>query len=107
MALLEDRYRASEEQVEEGDEPGVLAPQEAKFNKLRELALDSAIEIMSLKLDPDHKSFDKLLARKTTISAAVMTTTVRVDAGILRARVRDRVEELLEAVREAETKAKH
>lgn len=101
VSLLEDGYMHPERSDD------VLTPQDAKFNQLRELALDSAVEIMSLKLDPDHKSFDKLLARKTTIAAAVMTTTVRIDAGKLRGRVRDKVDEILKAIEEASGKPKN
>ena len=59
---------------------------------------------MSLKLDPDHKSFDKLLARKTSIASAVFSTTTRVESAVFRARTKDKINELLEAIKKEEAK---
>lgn len=68
------------------------------------LALESAKGIMSLKLDPEHKDFAKLMARQTSIVSAVLSTTARIDEARLRGRGRDKVADILKAI-EAEKKA--
>lgn len=62
------------------------------------LALESAKDIMKLKLDPDHKDFAKLMARQTSIVSAVLSTTARIDEARLRGRNRDKTKEILEAI---------
>lgn len=69
------------------------------FNELLDLALASAKEILETKLDQDHKSFDKLLTRKTSIATAVLSTTARVNEATLRGKKKDRVDELLAAIK--------
>lgn len=70
------------------------------------MALDVAIEIMEIKLDPEHKSFDKLLARKTSITSAVMSTTARIDQTVLRGIKASKIDELMKAI-QAEDSTKH
>lgn len=69
------------------------------FERLRGLALDQAVAIMDLPLDPDSKHFSKLLTIKTAITTAVLTATARVRPGDLRDKDEDGVGQLLEEVR--------
>lgn len=69
------------------------------FQELREEALRFALELMRTPLDPDERSFSKMLAVKQAITQAVLTATTRVRPGDLRERDDDGVGALLDVVK--------
>ena len=76
------------------------------FSQLRKISLEKALEIMAIKLDPEHKDFAKLMARQTAIMTAVVTATTRIEATALRGRVRTKFDEILTAISEEEKRQK-
>lgn len=74
------------------------------FAELRKLALEKALEIMRLPLDPENKDFSRLMARQVSIMSAVVSTTARVEAAALRGRAKNKYDEILKAMAEAEKK---
>jgi hypothetical protein len=66
-----------------------------RFEELRELGLDRALEIIKLRIDPDHKQFARLIGIQAQIIQTVMTATVRVDQGSLRPKSEDRYSRML------------
>lgn len=69
------------------------------FEQLRQESLKFALEIMQTKLDPDERSYNKLIGVKQQIMAAVMTATTRIRPGDLREREDDGMGALLARVR--------
>lgn len=69
------------------------------FQELREEAMKFALELMRMPLDPDERSFSKMLSVKQAITQAVLTATARVRPGDLRDRDDDGVGALLDAVK--------
>lgn len=61
-----------------------------------------ALEILELKLDPEHKQFGKLLSIQSSLTGSILTATARVRSGDLRGQDDDGVDGLLAALREAE-----
>ena len=66
-----------------------------RFEELRVLGLDRALEIMRLRIEPDHKQFARLIGIQAQIIQTVMTATVRVDQGSLRPKSDDRYARML------------
>jgi len=65
------------------------------------MSLAFAKEVMALKLDPDDKNFPKILGTKQAVAASILTASVRVNDGALKAKNEDRIAQLLEEVRTA------
>ncbi len=72
------------------------------FEELRKEAMRFALEIMRMPLDPDERSFSKLISVKQQITTAVLTATTRVRPGDLREREDDGVARLLAALKSGE-----
>jgi len=70
-----------------------------RFEELRTLSLDRALEIMRLTVDQNHPHFARILATQQAVISSVLTTTVRTDHGVLRGKVRDKYSEMLAAAR--------
>lgn len=64
-----------------------------------------ALEILELKLDPDHKQFGKLLSIQASMTSSILTATARVRSGDLRGQDDDGVDGLLADLRAAEAEA--
>lgn len=64
-----------------------------------------ALEILELKLDPDHKQFGKLLSIQSSLTGSILTATARVRSGDLRGRDDNGVDGLLADLRAAEEAA--
>lgn len=116
MAIIEAREKI------EGDgwvdeTPAAEEPTNQKdkiYSSLLSMALDRAVDIMSIK--PHHTcakcgfeegdpNFDKqILTRQASIIASVLSTTARIDEARLRGRVRNKVDEILTAIRAEQTK---
>lgn len=61
-----------------------------------------ALEILELRLDPEHRQFGKLLSIQASMTGSILTATARVRSGDLRGHDDDGVDGLLAALREAE-----
>ena len=73
------------------------------FEELLGLSFARARDIMNLK--PGDENFsDKVMARQTSIISSMMSTTARVDEARLRGRGKDRVQEILAAIKAEERK---
>ncbi len=70
------------------------------FVELRKEAMKFALDVMKMQLDPDERSFNKLLSVKQQITTAVLTATTRVRPGDLREREDDGVARLLRALKD-------
>lgn len=57
------------------------------------------LEILELKLEPDHKQFGKLLSIQASMTSSVLTATARVRSGDLRGVDDDGVDGLLAELR--------
>lgn len=73
------------------------------FEELRRECLRFSLEVMRMHLDPDERSFNKLLGVKQQITTAVMTATTRVRPGDLRERDDDGLGALLERLKQGPT----
>ena len=69
------------------------------FEELRKEAMRFALEVMRMELDPDERSFNKLMSVKQQITTAVLTATTRVRPGDLREREDDGMGKLLAQLR--------
>lgn len=69
------------------------------FQELRAEAMKFALWVMKLEIDPDERSFNKLLGVKQQITTAVLTATTRVRPGDLRERDDDGLGALLEKLK--------
>jgi hypothetical protein len=63
------------------------------------MSLTFAKEVMALPLDPDDKNFPKILGTKQAVAASILTASVRVNDGALRAKNEDRIAALLAEVK--------
>jgi hypothetical protein len=70
-----------------------------QFKKLLDATFKFFEDVMAMPLDPDEKTFSKVLGVKQQAAAAILGASVRVDSGDLRKRNRDRLGALLEEVR--------
>lgn len=64
------------------------------------MSVAHAKEIMSLTLDQDNPHFGKILSAKTAIQSSVFSTQARVDETMLRAKQGDKMEKLIDMLRE-------
>jgi hypothetical protein len=64
--------------------------------------MDKALEILELRLDPEHKQFGKLLSIQASMTGSILTATARVRAGDLRGMDDDGVDGLLAELDAAE-----
>lgn len=64
--------------------------------------MKNALDIMELKLDPDHEHFARVLSAKTTIIGNTLTTTARVDEGTLKKKQTNKLAEILKKLRETD-----
>ena len=67
----------------------------AIFEELRSECMKFSLEVMRMQLDPDERSFNKLLGVKQQITTAVLTATTRIRPGDLRERDDDGMGALL------------
>jgi hypothetical protein len=77
----------------------------AQFSRLRTSALDFALQVMALPLDPQSRHFPKILSAKQAMTASVLTAMVRVRPGDLRDKDDDGVAALLRHVKAAASEA--
>lgn len=73
------------------------------FLELRKEAMRFALQVMRMELDPDEKSFNKLLGVKQQITTAVLTATTRIRPGDLRPSEDDGVGQLLARLKRGES----
>ena len=74
----------------------------AIFEELRKECMRFSLEVMRMHLDPDERSFNKLLGVKQQITTAVLTATTRVRPGDLRERDDDGLGALLDKLKAGE-----
>lgn len=73
------------------------------FEELRTEAMKFALWVMKLEIDPDERSFNKLLGVKQQITTAVLTATTRVRPGDLRERDDDGLGALLDKLKSGDS----
>lgn len=79
-----------------------MSEQSERLAELVDLSLDRARDILKVKLRPYQKNYLKLLTIQKETLAAVLSTQARVDEKRLRGRTKDKLGDILEAVKEAE-----
>lgn len=67
--------------------------------------MKSALDIMAIELDPDHKHFAKILSVQQSIIGSVLTTTARVTSNRLRGKENDHMADIIDAVQKARSGA--
>lgn len=82
----------------EPDDVLAIAPPE-KLADLVRLALERAHDILSIRLDPLHTDFIKLVSLQQSTLASVLATQARTDPGRLRGQQTDKLGELLERIK--------
>lgn len=78
---------------------GVLADRHVLFERLSNLAIERAIDIMKIKIDPKVPGFEKIMARQSGIIATMMSANVRVDSSRLRKPTDDPVGKMLDQLK--------
>ena len=68
-----------------------------------DLSITNAIDIMKIPLNPKSPDFPRLLGTKQAVAASVFATAARIDEAQLRRVQTDKLDELLEAIRRAES----
>ena len=108
LPILEARYRTeAEETIARASEIGVrggagILNKVDAFSDLLSLSIERVTQIMALKPNPTDKDFAKIMSTQQSIAASVFSTAARIDETQLRRQNADKLDEILEIVRQEE-----
>lgn len=80
---------------------GTISKHEA-FSKLLDLSIERAVDIMSMKGDPNTKEGAKIISTQQAVAASVFSTAARIDETQLRRQQTDKMKDILERIRAEE-----